>query len=71
MRNVTSSVHSEVTQKNSHNYSSYHSGTFISLAMENPSRLLISRGVVKPEKLEGAFEMENLGIILDYYMNII
>lgn len=33
----------------------YHPGTFISLAIENPHRLLIFSGLLKSDKLEGRF----------------
>lgn len=34
----------------------YHPGTFISLAIENPHRLLIFSGLLKSDQLEGRFK---------------
>lgn len=44
----------------------YHPGTFISLAVENPHRLLIFSGLLKSDKLEWAFQREILGFFLRY-----
>lgn len=51
-------LHSEVAQNTLHNFSTliYHLGTFISLAMENPCRLIIISRVLKYDKIEGAFK---------------
>lgn len=54
----TSFLYSEVTQNTLHNFSTliYHLDTFISLAMENPCRLIIISRVLKYDKIEGAFK---------------